>query len=211
MEDTPEDKPEDRQHRSTLRADVAHLRSLLEDDFGQSGLTPSKPRLLMLAGLPGSGKSRFSRDVSSRHPFLVLESDRLRKALVAKPRYTRDEHSRVFSACHWLIDEFLEQGYPVLLDATNSAQRNRRPILAIAHRRNVPLAIVVLTAPPDVVQKRLQAREAGLDPATWSDAGWDVYARMAPAWQPVEQPHIVVDTSGDTTEAVAKILDWAAS
>ena len=102
---------------------------------------------------------------------MVLESDRLRKALVSLPQYTAFEHSRVFRACHTLIGEFLGKGYPVLLDATNLGQRNRRPVIALARRHEVPLAIVVVAAPPEVVRQRLLDREAGSDPDTWSDAG----------------------------------------
>ena len=163
----------------------------------------------MLAGLPGSGKSTFAREVTSREPFLVLESDRLRKTLVGKPAYTADEHSRVFRACYRLIDEFLGQGFPVLMDATNLAQRNRRPVIAIARKHDAPLGIAVVTAPNSVVRQRLQEREAGMDPDTWSDAGFDIYTRMAPAWQPVRQRHFEVDTSLDITPALEQVLEWA--
>ena len=163
----------------------------------------------MLAGLPGAGKSAFAREVSARCPFLTLESDRLRKSLVPQPQYTPDEHRRVFRACHRLLDELLGQGYPLLFDATNLTERNRRPVYAIAQKRGAPLAIAVVTAPPEIVRQRLLDREAGLDPETWSDAGWDIHARMAPAWEPVKRPHIEVDTSGDITPALRQVLDWA--
>ena len=163
----------------------------------------------MLAGLPGSGKSSFTREVTSRCPFVVVESDRLRKALVANPQYTADEHSRVFRACHRLMDEFLELGYPVLFDATNLGQRNRRPVYSMARKHNVPLAIAVATAPPEIVRQRLQDRETGLDRDSWSDAGWEIYSRMASAWQKVSGPHIVVDTSRDIAPALRQVLDWA--
>ena len=165
----------------------------------------------MLAGLPGSGKSTFAARVTACVPFVVLESDRLRKALVAKPEYTADEHSRVFRACHLLIHEFLEKGYPVLLDATNLTERNRRPVYAIARKLGVPLAIAVLTAPPELMRERLGDREAGLDPETWSDAGWEIHERMAPAWVSPARPHILVDTSGDTTPALQRVVRWARS
>lgn len=174
-----------------------------------SNVRPRKPRLLMLAGLPGCGKSNFAREVTARFPFLVLETDRLRKALAGKPEYTPQEHSRLFRACHILIDEFLAQGYPVLFDATNLTERNRRPVYAIARKRGVPLAVAAVTAPLDVVRERLLARDGGLDPDSWSDAGWEVYCRMAPAWEPVKRPHILVDTSGDITPALRLALDWA--
>ena len=197
--------------RSPLNADVSRLRPHLLADAGSAGVFPSNPRLLMLAGLPGSGKSTFARQITSHQPFLVLESDRLRKILVARPQYTAEEHSRVFRACHRLIEEFLAQGYPVILDATNLGQRNRRPVLSIARKHKVPLAIAVVTAPPDLVRQRLAEREAGLDPGTWSDAGLEIYSRMAPAWQPVRSEHFEVDTSRDTAPVLQEVLAWARS
>ncbi len=178
-------------------------------DARASNLRPGNPRLLMLAGLPGAGKSRFAREVTARVPFLVLESDRLRKALVGQPQYTPVEHARVFRACHRLLDEFLAQGYPVLFDATNLGERNRRPVYAIARKRGVPLAVAVVTAPSEIVRQRLRDREAGLDTNTWSDASWLIYSRMAPAWEPVRRPHILVDTSEDITPALRQVLNWA--
>lgn len=197
--------------RSSFSADLSLLRTRLLEDASSVGLLPDNPRLLMLAGLPGSGKSTFAREVVSRQPFLVLESDRLRKTLVPRPQYTADEHSRVFRACHWLIDEFLGQGYPVILDATNLGQRNRRPVFAIARKHSAPLAIAVVTAPPELARRRLAEREAGMDPCTWSDAGVTVYSRMEPAWQPVHRQHFKVDTSQDVAPVLEKVLDWARS
>lgn len=188
--------------------DTARLRAVLLSDARHLELLPGSPRLLMLAGLPGVGKSAFARAVTSRCPFLKVESDRLRKALVPQPQYTPDEHRRVFRACHRLLDELLGQGYPMLFDATNLTERNRRPVYAIARKRGVPLAIAVVTAPPEIVWQRLRDREAGLDPETWSDAGWDIHSRMAPAWEPVKRPHILVDTSRDTAPALRQVLDW---
>lgn len=199
----------DRPHRPWLDADIARLRSLLLADVRKYDLRPGNPRLLMLAGLPGSGKSTFAREVTSRRPFLVLESDRLRKTLVGKPEYTADEHRRVFRAIHRLLDEFLGMGYPVLFDATNLTERNRRPVYDIVRRRGVSMAIAVVTAPDETARQRLGDREAGLDPDTWSDAGWDIHCRMAPAWESPKRPHILVDTSADISPALCQVLNWA--
>ncbi len=131
--------------------------------------------------------------------------------LVGEPVYTPDEHSRVFRACHQLIHEFLATGYPVLFDATNLTERNRRPLYAIARKLGVPLAIAAVTAPDDVIRERLRDREVGLDPETWSDAGWAVYERMATAWALPKRPHFLVDTSRDTTPALQQVIEWARS
>ena len=187
------------------------LRSLLLADGYAHDVRPGDPKLLMLAGLPGAGKSSFASRVTSLVPFLVLESDRMRKMLVGEPVYTPDEHSRVFRACHQLIHEFLATGYPVLFDATNLTERNRRPLYAISRKLGVPLAIAAVTAPDDVIRERLGDREAGLDPETWSDAGRAVYERMATAWVLPKRPHFLVDTSGDTTPALQQVIEWVRS
>ena len=191
------------------QADVDLLRRLLARDMRAANLRPGNPRLLMLAGLPGSGKSTFAARVKEQHPFVGVESDRVRKELVSKPQYTPGEHSRVFRACHRLVEEFLTAGYPVLFDATNVTEKNRRPIYRIATNLCAPLAIVVVYAPPEIIRERMDARESGRGAASWSDAGWEIYSRMAPVWQAVKRPHIVVDTSLDTAFPLQQVLDWA--
>lgn len=190
--------------------DVARLRALLLADVRAAGLRSNNPRLLLLAGLPGAGKSSFARQISAQHPFLILESDRLRKTLFPRPQYDAAENRRLFDACHHLIDEFLRQGYPVIFDATNIRERDRIPVYNIAQKRGVPLAIVVITAPRETVRRRLQRRAAGRGPHTWSDADWRIYCRMAPNWEPVTRPHIAADTAGNAAAALRQALAWAA-
>ena len=191
-------------------ADVARLRTLLQADIRAAGLRPGNPRLLLLAGLPGAGKSTFARQITAQHPFLTIESDRMRKTLFPRPQYDFAENRRLFDACHHLIDEFLRQGYPVIFDATNIRERDRIPVYNIAQKRRVPLAIVVIAAPRATVRRRLQRRASGQTPDTWSDANWQIYCRMAPNWEPVTRPHIAADTSGDIAAALRRTLAWAA-
>lgn len=190
--------------------DVARLRALLRADLRAAKLRPGNPRLLLLAGLPGAGKSTFARQINAQHPFLTIESDRMRKTLFPRPQYNFAENRRLFDACHYLIDEFLGQGYPVIFDATNIRERDRIPVYNIAQKRRVPLAIIVITAPRATVRRRLHRRESGRDPHNWSDANWQIYCRMAPHWEPVTRPHLAADTSGDTAAALRRTLAWAA-
>ena len=193
-----------------VNTDVARLRALLLADLRAAGLRPGNPRLLLLAGLPGTGKSSFARRITAQHPFLTIESDRMRKTLFPRPQYDFAENRRLFNACHRLIDEFLGQGYPVIFDATNIRERDRIPVYNIAQKRGVPLAIVVITAHRATVRRRLQRRASGREPHTWSDANWQIYCRMAPHWEPVTRPHIAADTSGSIAAALRRTLAWAA-
>jgi predicted kinase len=190
-------------------ADAALLREVLDDDLARTSGPSARPVLLVLAGLPGTGKTHFAKRLLERLSFLVLETDRLRKVLVSSPRYTPGENRRLFDACHLLAREYLASGHPVLFDATNLTERFRTPLYQIAESLDRPFATVEVTAPREVVRRRLRSREAGLDRGTNSDAGWLIYCRMAPAWEPILRKHHVVDSSADITPVLEQVVSWA--
>ena len=183
--------------------DLARLRSAYGD-----GLPPrsDSPSLVVLCGLPGTGKSHFARELSRRGPFIWLNSDRTRKLLVAQPCYSRREHRRVFAAMHVLTKGYLNDGYSVVFDATNLNENVRMPLYDVAAAVGVEPLIVRFTAGTELVRRRLTLREAGRADAAQSDAGWEVYSRMAVADQPVPRPHILVGGPDDAEEALEAIL-----
>jgi hypothetical protein len=162
--------------------------------------------LVVVSGLPGSGKSYFCRRLASRYPIASLESDALRKALFGQPTHSSEESRRLFAACHYVLDRLLGAGISALLDATNLREAHRRQLYAIADRHRAKLVLVSLRAPAAVVEGRLAARARRSDPADLSDADTEVYQRMRSLDEPIERPHIVVDTSADIEPAVEAVL-----
>ena len=157
-----------------------------------------KPAFVVISGLPGTGKSYFGRRLAERIPVVILETGALRRALFPEPTYTSEESARLFKATHRLIEKLLEQGIPVLLDATNLVESHRERLYNIAHRRQVQVFLVRVESPPEVVKKRLDGRqESGADAEVHSAADWQVYQRMRPSAQPIRRNHYAVDTSGD--------------
>jgi len=157
----------------------------------------------MVSGLPGTGKSHFCGKLAERLPFLILESDALRKTLFSIPSYNRQESSRLFQTIHLLIDRLLRKGISLILDATNLSERYRERLYSIAERVDVKLILVRVEAPPEVVQERLKNRRGEREAK--SDADWAVYERMKPTVQKIRRNHYVVDTSKDITPVLDKI------
>ena len=133
-----------------------------------------EPAFIVVSGLPGTGKSHFCITLAKRLPFVILESDALRKSLFPSPNYSPQESSRLFRACHLLIERFLKKGIPLILDATNLSERFRERLYNIADRLNVKLILVRVEAPTKVVHERLEARQKAANPANKSDADWEV-------------------------------------
>ena len=186
--------------------DVAVLLEALRDELGRVEPINGGGALVALCGLPGTGKSHFAAALASRIPCQVLGSDRLRKILAPEPRYTREEHARVFRAAHALLESLLAQGHRVVFDATNLTERAREPLRDIADRVGVPLVLVQFDAPPSLVRQRLARRSRGEIDDTWSDADWRIYCRLYPGQEPVAGPHLDVDSSRSTEPLVEKLV-----
>ena len=165
-----------------------------------------KPAFIVVSGLPGTGKSYFCSKLAERLPFVILESDALRKTLFPSPIYSVPESSRLFQAIHHLIEELLKRGIPLILDATNLSERYRERLYNIADRLNAKLILVRVEAPPEVIYQRLKARSEEINSESSSDADWAVFQKMKPTVQKISRNHFAVDTSRDITPVLDKIV-----
>jgi predicted kinase len=166
-----------------------------------------RPALVMAAGLPGSGKSRFCRELRRRTGAVILESDALRQLLFPQPNHSQAESRRLFTAIHAAIERLLRDGVHAILDATNLAEWQREPVYAIAERTGARLLLVWLEAPRQIVQARLADRCRGADTKDRSRAGLAVYERMRAQVEPIRRPHRVVNTLRGTRAALNAIAE----
>jgi predicted kinase len=178
----------------------------LVDSFGTLPEAEAQPAVIIVSGLPGTGKSFFCRQLAERLPFVILESDALRKKLFSKPTHTMEESTYLFRTIHYLIEALLKKGIPIILDATNLARKHREHIYNIAERFSARLIIVSVKAPPELVQQRLKKRIENQNPYKNSTADWSVYQKMRDTVDKINRRHFTVDTSKDITSAMEKIV-----
>lgn len=178
----------------------------LEEALGPLPEPMARSALIMVSGLPGTGKSTFSRRLAEQIPCVILESDSLRKTLFPTATYSRDESLRVFQASHFLLERLLRRGIRVIFDATNLQERHREQLYAIASRSGAKLIVIQVQAPPETVRERLQNRQEVRDPRDHSDADWSVYQRMRPAQERIRRNYFAVDTSRELKPVLAKVV-----
>jgi predicted kinase len=178
----------------------------LTDGLGELPEPVVRPAFVVVSGLPGTGKSYFCAKLSQRLPFLILESDALRKRLFPTPSYSYQESARLFKTLHCLIEELLGKGIPLILDATNLAERDRERLYNIAERLDARLVLVRVEAPPELVYQRLKSRGDGGDRDNHSDADWAVYRKMQPSLEKISRRHYAVDSSRDIGPVLDKIV-----
>ena len=177
---------------------------LLLESLGKLPEPVARPVFIVVAGLPGSGKTYLSKKLAEKIPVVILESDALRKTLFPKPSYTPEESATLFREIHLLITKLLENGISPILDATNLSERFRERLYNIADRVSAKLILVYVKAPPEVISSRLEARKHEKD--SKSDADIAIYEKMLPTVEKIRRQHFVVDTSSDITAAINRIV-----
>ena len=86
------------------------------------------PTLLMLCGLPASGKSTFAEDQRRYSGYVVCSSDKLREEMFGDIN-DQTHNSEVFEELHRRIRKNLLDGKDVIYDATNLVSKRRRHFL----------------------------------------------------------------------------------
>ncbi|MSQ41870.1 MAG: hypothetical protein EXR65_02395 [Dehalococcoidia bacterium] len=177
------------------------------------------PALVLLAGLPASGKSTVAGTLAARAGAAYLSSDAVRKQLAGLDPRARAEGTfrgglyddaiteRTYAELRRRAAAHLEAGAPVVLDATYASARQRAAALALAAERGVPALIAELRLTDDEARARMAARRD--DPLRTSDATWELYQRQREAFEAVtaaEAPaHLVLDAT-QTPAALARAI-----
>ena len=168
------------------------------DENGNSGA--AGPAMVLLSGLPGAGKTTFARALTEAVQAVHVESDGLRRAMFATPRYSSWENAAVFAAVERAAAEALGAGRVAVVDATNLTRRDRVRFVRLAANDGRRLVCVRVTAADEVIRARLTAPREGN-----SQADLRVYALMRSKAQSFLGPVVVVDTRYDVHPSVALV------
>lgn len=147
--------------------------------------------LILVGGLPGTGKSTLAKGLAARAGFEVIRSDMVRKELAGvapharaggsfgEGLYTSEWTDRTYAECLRRAEERLFAGKRVIVDATFADEERRQTFLDAARRWGVPALLLVCTSDPQTIKTRLEARRGDA-----SDADWSIYLEAAQRWQP---------------------------
>jgi predicted kinase len=130
------------------------------------------PRIILLVGLPGSGKSTWA----ARQGFAALSSDAIR-ILLSDDITNQNIHSRVFATIRYLLRQRIAIGTPVTcIDATHLTRAERKPYIDIARWQRCEIEAVMFNVPLTVCLERNRMRDRNVPE--------DVLAAMALKLEP---------------------------
>ncbi|MFH1105962.1 MAG: AAA family ATPase, partial [Candidatus Aenigmatarchaeota archaeon] len=141
--------------------------------------------IILVAGLPGTGKTSVARELSKKLGAELLRSDVIRKEILGKRTYAQEEKFAVYDE----MFERAERIKNVVLDATFYKEELRNRARKLANALGTELFIVECVCPEELVKERLEKRY-GDD----SEAGYAAYKVVKREFEPIKEWHIVTDT-----------------
>lgn len=153
----------------------------------------------MVCGLPGVGKTSLAAHLAPLIDAVVLSSDKIRKELITRPTYSKQEIRLIYSII-LLITKYLHNaGLNCIIDATFNKEKLRKEFKKKLKLPGVRVCIVECICPENIVVQRLRARKKG-----YSDADVLIYKKMKKSYEPIRGDHITIDTSQSPLRVIAK-------
>ena len=177
-------------------------------------LLEAEPRLVVMFGLPGTGKTHVAHGLAGRIDAFHLQSDSIRKQLLGIPVgqkrphaygkgiYSGDISRRTYDEMFRRAELFLRNGQSVVLDATFLQSESRDAARSLAQRVAVPVLFVMADCPEPTVHSRLRRRMAK---AGFSDADLEVYRSMKRRFSPPRSGRGIIRV--DTRQPLRRILE----
>lgn len=156
--------------------------------------------LVVVCGLPGTGKTTVSGTIADRVDGDRLRTDVIRKELVADPDYAPAETRRVYDELFARARSVAEQDGTAVLDGTFKRESDRLRARNLAAELGVPFHLVHVECDPAVAKERIATRADDE-----SDADVAVYETHRDAFEPIGMEHHSVDNSGSLDATVAQV------
>ncbi|MBI4276793.1 AAA family ATPase, partial [Candidatus Uhrbacteria bacterium] len=144
---------------SAFQPDRSSLRdhtSLEKKKEGEKEILFEKKTMILLAGLPASGKSTFAE---THFPLdAIVSTDAIRGELSNNPG-NQLMSEKAFIMAKRIIEERLKRGELVVFDAQNLSEDNRKQFYEIAARYDAPVEVIFFDIPPEETIRRDRSRK----------------------------------------------------
>lgn len=142
--------------------------------------------LIVVFGLPGTGKTTFGKLLAHRLKGIHLNSDVIRTFMGLRGNYDPASKARVYEALLRETENQLMHERTVVLDASFYRTALRGEVTELAAHLAKPLYWIELQASEDSIKKRVSR------PRPDSEADFSVYQRLQAQFEPMTEDHLIL-------------------
>jgi len=153
--------------------------------------------LVLIAGLPGTGKTTVAKAFARRSGAVHLNSDTLRLELGLMGHYSPEDKEKVYATLLERARTALLEGKQVVVDSTFFSEKVRAPFQALAEACGVPLRWIEVKAAEQTLRQRLSR------PRPDSEADFSVYEKIRDQFEPLPDNRLILNTDTETPESAA--------
>jgi predicted kinase len=158
--------------------------------------------IILIMGLPASGKTYFALHVSKMLGAKYISSGRLRKEMFIAPSFSTQEGLQVYDEMLHEMTVETKLGKDVVLDAGFNKNDIREKFIAAA-KNIAKMYVIEIFADDGLIKKRL------LSPREDGDADITVYQSIKNEWQLFNHEHLVLHSTDDNiTEMLENTADY---
>lgn len=148
-----------------------------------------KPAVILVGGLPGSGKTTFARALANRLDIRHINSDEIRARHDLLGDYSAATKNKVYQLMLQQVETWILQELAVVIDATFYLRQHRKDFIALANQHRLPLFFFLITADEAVIRERV-ARKRPL-----TEADFAAYQDVKAVFEPLVIPYCALDSS----------------
>ena len=184
----------------------------IERQFGDLSVT----QLVVMAGLPGAGKSTIAEIVGARLGATVVSVDPIESAIL-RAGIDADQPTGLaaYLVAEQIAEKELESGRTVIVDAVNAAEAARLQWRDLADRTEVRLRVIEVVCSDEGLHRgRLEKRERRLphlDETTWRAVEQSLEGYAAWTGPSSALPRVTIDSVGSLGSNVDAALAFIAS
>lgn len=144
--------------------------------------------IIVVFGLPGSGKSTFAAALAEAIDGAHLNTDRVRQALGEQGKYSDAAKIDIYRRLFEMASEALDHQRNVVLDGTFYTAALRSEVTALAREHDLPVHWIEITAPEETIRSRVSHKRK------YSEADFEVYRKVKSAFEPLSVAHLQLDS-----------------
>ena len=168
--------------------------------------------IVMMAGLPGTGKSTLARALAQRLPGAVLDKDVIRAALF-EPGHVEYSLAQddfcleiMLQTAGYLLAKDAE--LHVLLDGRTFSRRYQRErVIEFCEKLGTAWVVLECVCAEQTALRRL-AEAVAQDTHPAANRTPQLYRKIQKAWEPIDPPKLVIDTDANLDSCVDQALSY---